>query len=102
MPLALLLFIVSPNVTSAQAAPLTVFTLAYLDETPVYDVDQLNQQFMADLRLASRWHGYDHPANPAALNYQVYGGHIIYRNLCVLRLFRRWRALVDQQPTNYQ
>lgn len=81
-PLALFIFVSTPGLTEAQSqVPIrTVFTIAYLDVTPAFDVDQLQQQFIDDLRLASRWHGYQSPNNPAALRYQTYGGSIIKLN----------------------
>src|SRR5438045_2807301 len=75
--IALLIFISVPDRVEAQAPVRKVFTIPFVDTTPAYDINQLNQQLMDDLRLASRWHGYQNPNNPAALNYQTYGSGII-------------------------
>jgi hypothetical protein len=80
IPVLLILF-VAPAVVAAQQVPTrTVFTLAYIDTIPANDVDLLNQQLIDDLKLASRWHGYAHPGNPAALDYQPYGGAVLKLN----------------------
>jgi hypothetical protein len=58
----------------------TVFTIAYIDATPLYDPDDLQVQLIADLSDASSWHGYENSQSVPALAYQTYGGNVIKLN----------------------
>ncbi|NUM46034.1 MAG: hypothetical protein HUU38_15110 [Anaerolineales bacterium] len=69
-----------PTVTRGQPKPIvtkTVFTVAYMDAIPIYDPDDIQVQFISDLKLASTWHGNNNPNGQPALGYQTYGGSVI-------------------------
>jgi regulation of enolase protein 1 (concanavalin A-like superfamily) len=54
-----------------------VFTIAYMDATPLNDPDAHQQEFITGLRRASIWHGYDRPNEQSALGYNTSGGSVI-------------------------
>jgi regulation of enolase protein 1 (concanavalin A-like superfamily) len=55
----------------------TVMTLAYIDATPLYNIDAHQALLLSGLRSASTWHGYDHPEGVPSLGYTTYDGQII-------------------------
>jgi len=55
----------------------TVFTIAYVDSAPLYDIDAHQRELIAGLRAASTWHGYANPNGQPSLGYSTYGGSVI-------------------------
>ena len=73
---AVYLPIVSKPVTPAIMNK-TVFTIAFMDATPINDPDSHQNEFIAGLRTASIWHGYANPNGQPSVEYSTYGGSVI-------------------------
>ncbi|NNJ09640.1 DUF1349 domain-containing protein [Chloroflexales bacterium ZM16-3] len=57
-----------------------VFAIAYIDATPLNDINAHQEEFIAGLRSASTWHGYADPDRRPSLGYATYGGSVIQLN----------------------
>jgi len=54
-----------------------VLSLAYIDETPVHDIDASQAFLLSGIRAATTWHGYDRPDGIPSLGYATYGNQMI-------------------------
>jgi hypothetical protein len=57
-----------------------VFTVAYVDVPPRYDIDGHQAQLTEGLRQATTWRGYEDPSRPPALTFSTYGGEVLQVN----------------------
>ncbi|MHC1741290.1 MAG: DUF1349 domain-containing protein [Anaerolineaceae bacterium] len=55
----------------------TVFTIAYVDETPLYDPQEHQDELIAGLRKGFIWHGFSDPNGQPALEYHTYGDKVL-------------------------
>jgi regulation of enolase protein 1 (concanavalin A-like superfamily) len=55
----------------------TVFTISYLDATPINDPDAHQVEFISGIQSGSTWHGYANPGGESWLSYNTYGGSVI-------------------------